>query len=210
MPFLPNIPQATDKISVSQGKILNNFTILGAIAGNANFSSASLNANSGFNFIHFATQGTSPPASASFQANVVGLYTFQNANTGQTELYVNKTNQATVVQVPATASILGALSSPGSPSNGWSYLPSGILMKWGFTTGGLLTGNSNTVVTFPVNAFTPVFTQIFTIVVTGYQTTSGNQLVTLVSFNNTSFTVFNRQLIGLATNCDCTFVAIGR
>lgn len=209
MPFLPNIPQATDRISVSQGNILNNFSILGAIAGNTNPSSASLNATVGFNFINFATQNATPPASASFPANIVGLYTFKNAITGQTELYVNKTNQATVTQIPMTGSILSSVSAPPSPSSGWSYLPSGILIKWGFTTGGALAGNTTTSINFATSATTPVFTQAFVVIVSGYQTTSGNQLVTLTTFTNTNFTVFNRQLIGGATACDCTFIAIG-
>ena len=63
MAFLWNIPQPTDQLSVSQGNILNNFTILGAIAGNSIIpnGSASLNNIAGFNFVNLANQGGTVP-----------------------------------------------------------------------------------------------------------------------------------------------------
>src|SRR5262245_3975285 len=112
MAFLPLTPQPNDQQSVSQGDILNNFTILGAIAGNANASSASINPTSGFNWIYLPPNGATPPAGAAFTAGNIGLYSAANAISGQNELYINKRNQATVVQVPATASILSVNSAP--------------------------------------------------------------------------------------------------
>ncbi len=125
MPFLPLIPQATDQLSISQGNILNNFTILGAIAGNANASSASINTNAGFNWIYLPAQGATPPAAAQFPAGDVGLYSFTNATTGRNELYINHTIAGpTIVQTPMTA--YGV-----SGNQGWTYLPSGVKMIWG-------------------------------------------------------------------------------
>lgn len=131
MPYLPLIPQSTDQLSVSQGNILNNFGILGAIAGNTNASSASLNNNSGFNWVYLPSNGSIPPAGASFTAGQIGIYSATNANTTKNELHINKTNQATVVQVPMTASILSSTSAPATFSNGWTYTPSGLLLMWG-------------------------------------------------------------------------------
>ncbi len=131
MPFLPLIPQSTDQLSVSQGNILNNFTILGAIAGNTNVSSASLNANSGFNWVYLSNQGAIPPAGSAFVAGAVGLYSATNPQTGLNELYINKTMTGpTVVQIPATAQIQGGTNA----ANGWTYLPSGLKMAWGRAT----------------------------------------------------------------------------
>ena len=71
MAFLPNIPLSTDQLSVSQGNILNNFTILGAIAGNSFPSSASLATNSGFNWLYLPSNGAIPPTGSAFnEANV--------------------------------------------------------------------------------------------------------------------------------------------
>src|SRR5438105_15833716 len=110
--FLSNIPQPTDQLSISQGNILNNFTILGAIAGNTNASSASINATSGFNWIYLPPQGAIPPAGAVFTAPTIELYCASTPTTTKNVLYINKTNQVTLVQIPSTTSTLSVHSSP--------------------------------------------------------------------------------------------------
>ena len=126
--FLPSIPQPTDQLSVSQGNILNNFTILGAIAGNINASSSSINATSGFNWLFLPTQaGSIPPTGSAFPANNVGLYSATNPGSTKNELYVNRTNPSgTVIQIPITAYNSGAVV--GNAATAWTYLPSGMLM----------------------------------------------------------------------------------
>lgn len=197
MAFLDNIPLSTDRLSTSQGNILNNFAILGAIAGNANPSSGSINATSGFNWIYLPTQGATPPAGAAFPnpaAGSVGLYSFVNAITSRNELYINKKNQATVVQIPATASILNVTSAPAVNSNGWTYLPSGILMKWGFVAITPATP-SPIAFTFPAGATIPAFQQIFNLQLTNAynSTTAGNNSALNVSYSTvistTGFTI---------------------
>lgn len=146
MPFLFNIPQATDQLSISQGNILNNFTILGAIAGNLNASSASVSATSGFNWLYLPNNGATPPAGSSFPVGDIALYSSLNGTTNRNELYINKRNVAlATVQIPATAYFANATS-------GWTYLPSGCLQVWGFATivaGGTITVNYNSVAGFP-------------------------------------------------------------
>ncbi len=131
MAFLPLIPQSTDQLSISQGNILNNFTILGAIAGNANPSSASINAASGFNWVFLPANGAIPPAGAAFPAGEIGLYSALNAATGRNELHINHSVVGpTVVQTPITAYVQGGTNV----ANGWCYLPSGLKMAWGRAT----------------------------------------------------------------------------
>lgn len=164
MPFLPLIPQATDQLSVSQGNILNNFTILGAIAGNANTSSASLNSTSGFNWVYLATQGATPPAGAAFAAGTLALYSAPLAATGFNEIYINKTiTGPTVIQVPMTAFRQGGTNA----ANGWCYLPSGLKMAWGRATlaaPGVFTVNYGTELTsfpgFTTQTSPPLLTRI--------------------------------------------------
>jgi|GEM_PF-2313566 hypothetical protein len=145
MAFLPNIPQSTDQLSVSQGNILNNFSILGAIAGNSNAASASINTSigsglpSGFNWVYLQPQSATPPAGAAFASGNVALYSALNAATTFNELYVNKTNASGVVQIPITASSNGSISSNSAVS--WSYDASGMLKIGGLatTSGGTVT-----------------------------------------------------------------------
>jgi hypothetical protein len=202
MAFLPNIPQATDKLSISQGNILNNFTILGAIAGNANASSASINASSGFNWINLPAQGATPPGGSSFPAGNVALYSFINATSTRNELYINKTNASGVVQIPSTASTLGT-SSPGLGSAGYTYLPSGMILKWGAAT---ITGSGT--VSFIGQAFTVCLSVQLTVLQAGASDT--NLAVRLVAITNTNFTAWAspRTTVG-STAVTFYYLAIG-
>lgn len=207
MAFLPLIPQGTDQLSVSQGDILNNFTILGAIAGNANASSGSLNVTSGFNWVYMPTNGVAiPPAGAAFPAGELGIYSATNGTTTKNELYINKTNQATVVQVPMTASIMSQNSAPAALSNGWTYLPSGILLKWGANQ--VVTGSQT--INFPAGS--PPFTQCITVMLTVAQGGGAdvNRAIRLVSVAPTGFTAYGstRTSTGAAATT-FTYLAIG-
>lgn len=209
MAFLWDIPDSTDQLSTSQADILNNFTILGAIAGNTSAASSSINATSGFNWVYLPANGSNPPAGSAFPATQVALYGALNSTTSTNEIFINKTNQSTVVQVPATASILSTTSSPSIGSGGWTYLPSGIILKFGTATG--LTGSAT--VTVASGGAVPVFNQILTVLLTPYNTTAGDQnfSVRLVSINNTTqFTVYvsPRTTTGSATG-GISYVAIG-
>lgn len=150
MAFLPNIPQATDQIATSQADILNNFSILGAIAGNSSASSASINSIAGFDWILLPPNGAIPPSGSAFITNNLGLYGATNTLTTHTELYLNKTvttlSGTTIQQIATTAASLSA--------GGWSYLPSGVLIKWGSATA---PGAGPYILTFPVNGSTPQF-----------------------------------------------------
>lgn len=188
MAYLPNIPQATDQLSISQGNILNNFTILGAIAGNANPSSDSINSTAGFNWILLPSQGAIPPAGSAFPAGTVALYSATNSTTSKNELYINKTNQATVTQIPVTASSLSITSAPALNTGGWTYLPSGMLLKFGNGS-----ANGNTAFTFAaLNPGSPAFTQVLSIVLcTAYSNASdGDGFARLSSFTNLGFNAF--------------------
>ena len=188
MAFLPGIPQGTDQISVSQGNILNNFQILGAIAGNTNPSSASINVTSGFNWVYLPANGANPPAGSAFPAGQLALYSGANAGTGFNELYINKPIAGpSFKQVPMTAYRLGGTNA----GNGWTYLPSGLLMAWGRSTTG---GASNITITyateltnFPGFTTANAFPQLTRINAPG---TSAN-FVTLTAYNQTTFQVYS-------------------
>lgn len=209
MAFLPNIPQSTDKLSISQGNILNNFQILGSIAGNANPASASLNATAGFNWIYLPSNGSSPPAGSAFPAGQIGLYSFINPNTGFRELYVNKTiTGPTVIQVPITA---GKVTSQNpvaftGQSTGWAYLPSGARMVWGNGTTGVAT---NVLITYTSVAGFPAFTVGAVPIVTRLNTaTSSTNYVYVQSSTINDFRVYGST--GASTNIAFTWFAIGR
>lgn len=129
MPYQNNIPLAADQLSKSQGDINGNFQILGAIGGIPgvnNSSGINTAPGAGFNYL-FLTAGNNPPAGSVF-ANSNAL--FSSAVAGVNELFVNKNNQAGPVVVPFTRSVLSN-TVPVNGLPGWSYLPSGLIVKWG-------------------------------------------------------------------------------
>ncbi len=209
MAFMPLIPQSTEQLSVSQGNILNNFTILGAIAGNTNASSASLNPTSGFNWVYLASQAASiPPAGSAFVAGAVGLYSATNPQTGLNELYVNKTiTGPTVVQIPITAYANGAIA--GNTAVSWSYLPSGMKMIQGqnVTAGGTRTITFASTAAGGLNSFPGFSSFVSSIQVVRLDNSGSSTTVMRVRTFNLTQTV-----IGLANGAtDSTFfwTAIG-
>lgn len=208
MPTYLIIPNATDQISQSQSQIQTNFASIkslieinhGKFADGVNFGK--------HNEVEFPVQATAP----TFLSGEVGLYNLLPISpfplTTVNELFINKNTTGGAVTIPMTASILSTNPAPGNNSSGWTYLPSGIIMKWGHNNA---VGNAPTTTTFPVVGSTiPAFTQIFTIMITtNNYPANNNQLVTLGSFNVLTFDVFNRQLIGGATTVPFQYLAIG-
>jgi hypothetical protein len=130
MPYQNNIPLAPDQLSRSQGDLNGNFQVLGSIGGNGVPNSQGINpgpGGAGFNYL-FLQAGGNPPAGSAF-GNNNALYS--SAVAAVNELFVNKNNQAGAVQIPFTKSILSTAVAPANGLPGWSYLPSGIIMKWG-------------------------------------------------------------------------------
>lgn len=208
MAFIYNIPQATDDPSISQGQFLGNFTALGAIAGNGNPSSNSLDSTAGFDWILLAAQANTPPIPANFQAGVIGMYSALSSITGVNELYINKTNQATVFQAPVTESILSTNSAPAALSQGWTYLPSGLILKWG--TGTSITGQFT--FNYLVSASIPAFTATISVQLQILYTPAGdsNKAISLRGVSATGFTgyISNRTTTGAGTS-SFTYFAIG-
>src|SRR5579872_1784176 len=129
-----NIPQPNNPLSQSQGDIVNNFSAIFNLIGvnHVNFGSADQGKHM---WITYPSQGATPPAGSGFASTELGTYNAVYATTTQQELFINKTNQATVVQVPMTASLLSTNSAPASNFGMWTYLPSGLILKSGNDSG---------------------------------------------------------------------------
>ncbi len=112
MSYNQNIPQPTDQLKNSQPQILANFAALNPF---------------GNGYADFPLQGATP----TFGVGDTGLYTINNANTTQNEMYIHKASNGTFVNVPMTASKMSN-NAAAACTSGWSYLPSGLLVKWGY------------------------------------------------------------------------------
>lgn len=175
-PFNANIPQPTDLISISQADLLANFQAINTLIGinHATFNSG----NDGKHTLMTLVNLAAPAAPAGNDINI-----FNSTVSGNPELSIQKTGGAAI---PFTQSL--------QANNGWSYLPSGILIKWGTQT---TVANTETV-TFPVGAAIPVFSAIYNVQVSvigdGVSLTP-NRAVTIVggSITTTNFQVYGSQ-----------------
>ncbi len=185
MAWNPNIPQPTDTLSQSQQDILGNFQALDALF------------DDGIQDYVILPVQTSDPATSSTQ---IAIYSKVDSTTTTQELFLRRVSSGAVIDM--TASL--------KATNGWTYLPSGLLVKWGTAT---ITGlNSLKTVTFPAAGTIPAFNNIFSMQVsTGVSSaTDYNQTTMISSFSTTQFIVYVRQLIGIPpTSCTIYYFAIG-
>ena len=146
MAYNASIPQATDVIANSQSQILGNFQAL-APFGNG--------------YADFPVQGAAP----SLGSGDTGLYTLSNATTSANEMYIVKPSVDAPTNVPFSASILSN-TAMASSLNGWTYLPSGMLLKYGQAQ---VTANA----TINVASISggPNFNKVFTVLLTPILTT---------------------------------------
>lgn len=210
MAYTSNIPQPTDRIKDSQDPILQNFGGIKTLV-DVNHVTFDLADEGKHKFVTLPEQTVSPPAGA-FAAGETGFYSFENPTTTKNEIYANITHQVTVRQIPTTASSLSIVSAPGNNTEGWSYLPSGHLIRWGEAT-----GNSLVTVVFATGVgVAPTFNEIYSIQLTptwGATTADVDFAVRLVDFTTAQFRCYvsKRTTVGAeTTNRNINFLVIGR
>lgn len=129
MAYQANKPQPNDQMSQSQQDLLNNFT---EINNFVNVDHGPFNGPlQGMHIKVTLPTGANPPT-IPFTADATGFYSALGltANTIR-QTYIHNTIVGGVkVDVPFTESVISTNVAPGL-SAGWTYLPSGILMKWG-------------------------------------------------------------------------------
>jgi hypothetical protein len=148
MAWNQNIPQPTDQLSQSQNDLLNNFQAIQTLV-DVNHVDFNAGANQGKHFcVTFPVQ-TVDPVPPTIQGSDVGLYTKMGPS-GFSDIYINR--PADALLAPITASnYLASTSANG----GYSYLPSGLLIKWGAT--GAVAANPQTII-YPTGGSVPAFT----------------------------------------------------
>lgn len=127
MAYNSNIPQANNRIKDSQPNLLENFKSIESFVG-VNHGTFNAVDEGKHKFVTFPVQA-SAPATAGGDWN---MYSFLNALTARNELYVTNTSGQSS---SFTASILSTNPNPSQNTAGWTMLPSGIMMKWGYFNG---------------------------------------------------------------------------
>lgn len=191
MAYNENIPQATDNPSQSQSQILDNFQEI-SIAFNTNHGNFN-SANQGKHaFLQMPEQSSAPATSA----NEMALYTKESALTSVAEMFIRKESNGNEIEF---TSFLGA-------TNGWTRLPSGILLKWGTGVG---SGTHTTL--FPTAPTIPVYTAVYTgFVITADASSTPNTFATFQAVSPIGITVYgSRRTATSATTVNYRYLVIG-
>lgn len=191
MAYNENIPQATDNPSQSQAELLANFQEI-STAFNLNHGNFNAGDQGKHSFLQMPEQ-TSSPATA---ANEAAVFSQQSSLTGNTELVFRRESNGDEIEFTG---LLGG-------NDGWTRLPSGILLKWGSGSGSGITS-----VNFPTGANIPVFTSSFIAFVSVVDTSSTpNTFVTLRSVSTTAISIYgSSRTNNSATNATFTYLVIG-
>lgn len=192
MAYNPSIPQPTDLPSNSQPQLLNNFQSISTLI-NVNHVNFDLPDQGKHMFVTMPYQ-TSVPATLSTE---VALFAQTSVNTGNIELYMRKQTNGSVLSFTEKEAV--------TSSSGWTYLPSGILMKWG-------TFNATGAVTINANTFGPAYTTLYTVQLTNQTTTSSSDTYVMGGvISGTTFDVYvgSRTTPGTPATANFNWLTIG-
>lgn len=146
MAYTSNTPQASQQVSQTQSLIQANFMALSSF---------------GNGYAELAAQSVAP----SFSAGNDGLYTKTFSGTSTNELFVHKQTNGSTTEVPFTASKMSN-NAAASCDDGWTYLPSGLLMKWGDKSA----TTASVAVTPTATSGGPNFTRVFRVYLSALDT----------------------------------------
>jgi len=203
MPYNPNIPQANDQISVSQGQLLANFQSINTYltVNHVPFPAADMGKHA---FVEMPLQAAAPVSAANEQS-FYNLIPTANPLTAIPELFLNKQSNAGVMQIPMASSILST-ATPGNGAPGWTYLPSGIIIKWGIVA---VIGNAGGG-TAIYDATIP-FTAFFAVTLGNGNSGGANYSSQISAVSTTQITIINRGTVaGTYVGANVYYCIIGR
>lgn len=187
MAYSNTIPAATDQLNDSQQDILNNFIAIHQLIG-VNHVDFNLGAESGKHTEVTLPYNGAPTATGPNEASILSgaspYSSFIVGNNGSL-FWKAQNNTATI---PMTVGYYIPPAAVADPVEGFTFLPSGLLLKFGRTA--TLSG-LNQVITYPVAVgTTPVFTLLpFMILVSPFANSANPRILNVNSFTQTTITV---------------------
>lgn len=189
------LPTAGQSLNITRDPIRNNFqSIQNSFGGTTDHVDFGLG-NQGKHAKITIPESAADPATA---INECALYTKQSVLSGLAELFIRKENNGDIFEF---TSCLAA-------NDGWTRLPSGILLKWGRGAGhaGLFA------YTYAAAPTIPIFTTVFVVIVTPFYIAGGdgNAFVRVNNFNLVGFETYQSARTTTATDlCPFAYLAIG-
>lgn len=128
MTFQPNIPLATDLISVSQGDIKNNFTAL-STSYNVNHIDFNVTGSGKHKFVEMPVRTVIPPGLVTAEGTI---YTkLPSGNLQLTQLFYSPDNSTNEYVLTRTINSVPQFANFGNTTAGWTFAAGGIIIKYG-------------------------------------------------------------------------------
>lgn len=178
MAYTNNVPQSNQRIKDTQSPIQQNFVEIQNLitVNHGDFGAADAGKHK---FIQFPQQASA----SSTAAQEMAMYAKNSTLTSQTELYIRRPSNGTEIE------FTGALAN----TNGWTRLPSGILLKWGSQSYTLPQTAGSKTITFPTGATIPAFSvapyQVLLTMSGSIAGTDSNAYAYFISATTTTFTI---------------------
>lgn len=206
MAYLNNIPTATQRLKDSQPQLLENFATISALLGVDHVISPWTNPATGDQGKHNKVTMPEQGGDQTTAANEMAVYTKQGSVSGNSELFLRRESDGTVIP----------LSEGTNASSGYAYLGSGLLVKWGIQAVGTVAQPAEITVTY--NGAHPAFASavygVFTSVIAaaGSAADNSNHYVTIKTSSLASFVATHRKVSGSAAYSNAWnffYIAIG-
>lgn len=195
MAYQANKPQPTDRLKDSVADLEGNFQALKTLVDVNHGTFGSINEGK-HEFVTFPEQGAAPAVPGGTDVNMYLAVSAGSSNAN--DFFIQRSAGA---DVPFSAAL--------KLNNGWTYLPSGIIMQWGNGSAGVSGSGSTTqsfIFTFPTNCLSVQLTPF-----TGGTVADQNTFVQLISRANNQFTYFysGRTTANAPSVVQFTWLAIG-
>lgn len=197
---LNQVPQAGQTLAATQAPILNNFSTIDT-AFSVDHVSYQAATQGKHNKVTFPVQAATPTFSGSdiqVFSKVPSLANGDHVTLAATQLFINGTN---FDQIPFTAGSTALINTAG-----YTFLPSGLLIKWEKHN---INSLGDTTINFVTDTTIPVFGTVLSAFVTPYINGSASSsmfTVSLHSFTTTSITIW---AAGTLNNSGASYIVIG-
>lgn len=211
MSYNPSIPGANDNLSTSQGQIQNNFTQLNTLFVRDHYAYSDAT-NGGYHkqvtLQNVAAPAPVAPASAVYSKTVSGVQElfFKNGAAQETQLTSIARPLWKGVASDANVDFTLGVAGVSLASNGYLYLPNGLLIQWGRVTGGLANTGTVTFATANKNFTTACYNVQCTLIPSTPPTSNAQ----CMSVSSVSTTTFNWNYSGGSAYNGFYWLAIGR
>ena len=190
MAYTSNIPTASQRLKDSQPLIQANFNEIATALGINHGPFNTVNVGKHL-FLQMPIQTVAPATNTT----EMGLYTKTGITTNP-EMYVRRANNGTEIE------FTGSLQA----TDGWTRLPSGILLKWGRVA----VATVPQLVVFPVAATIPVFSAIYNLQLsTDTLNVNSRGVVTALAPSAVNFSFYTNALQGSVTDLRLFYFALG-